>query len=166
VLIYIATKFLAPIPLISLGIDDFLFQLPPKSTNSSRRNFSKRCEPAKAGHCPASGSNFQRHRPAPPALAHPQPSISSASPLPPLNARVSTPLDHSSLAPSPAPPPHSIPALPHQPPVPPPLVSATPHPKPATLPPSIPPLPRTAPHRCTNCLATRTHQGLAPPLLR
>jgi hypothetical protein len=37
VLLYIATKFLAPIPLISLGINDFCFQFPPKSTNSSRR---------------------------------------------------------------------------------------------------------------------------------
>jgi hypothetical protein len=49
VLIYIATNFLAPIPLISLEIIDFLFQFPPKSTNSSRRNFSKKFEPAKAG---------------------------------------------------------------------------------------------------------------------
>jgi hypothetical protein len=37
VLIYIATKFLAPIPLISLGIDNFLFQFPPNSTNISSR---------------------------------------------------------------------------------------------------------------------------------
>jgi hypothetical protein len=49
VLIYIATNFLAPIPHISLGIADFLSEFLPKSTNSSRRNFSKKCEPAKAG---------------------------------------------------------------------------------------------------------------------
>jgi hypothetical protein len=36
VLIYIATKFLAPIPCISLRIADFLFKFPPKSTNFSR----------------------------------------------------------------------------------------------------------------------------------
>jgi hypothetical protein len=82
VLIYIDTKFLAPIPLISLGIDDFLFQFPPKSTNSSRRISRKSLNqlkpdlrpakagppakafssPAKAGPSPAS----QRHRSAPP----------------------------------------------------------------------------------------------------
>jgi hypothetical protein len=56
VLIYISTNFLALIPLISLGIDDFLFQFPPKSMNSSRR-FSQKSpnrlklalRPAKAG---------------------------------------------------------------------------------------------------------------------
>jgi hypothetical protein len=53
VLIYIASKFLAPIPLISVGIDDFLFEFPPKSTNSSRRIFSKKSEPEKAGLRPA-----------------------------------------------------------------------------------------------------------------
>jgi hypothetical protein len=37
VLIYIATKFLAPIPLISLRIIDFSFQFSPKSTNISTR---------------------------------------------------------------------------------------------------------------------------------
>jgi hypothetical protein len=49
-------KFVAPIPCISLRIDDFLFQFPPKSTNSSRR-FSRKSpnrlkpdlRPAKAG---------------------------------------------------------------------------------------------------------------------
>jgi hypothetical protein len=35
VLIYIATNFLAPIPLICLGIDDFSFQFLPKSMNFS-----------------------------------------------------------------------------------------------------------------------------------
>jgi hypothetical protein len=56
VLIYIATKFLAPIPLISLGINNFPFQFLPKSTNSSHR-FSRKSpnrlkpalRPAKAG---------------------------------------------------------------------------------------------------------------------
>jgi hypothetical protein len=63
VLIYIATKFLAPIPLISLGIDDFLFQVPPKSTNSSCRISQKianrlkpALRPAKAGPIPAKAS--------------------------------------------------------------------------------------------------------------
>jgi hypothetical protein len=51
-LIYIATNFLAPIPLISLGIIDFLSEFPPKSTDSLRRNFSKKCESAKAGPSP------------------------------------------------------------------------------------------------------------------
>jgi hypothetical protein len=37
VLIYIATNFLAPIPLISLRIDDFIFQFAPKSKNISPR---------------------------------------------------------------------------------------------------------------------------------
>jgi hypothetical protein len=37
VLVYIATNFLAPIPLISPRIDDFFSQFPPKSMNSSRR---------------------------------------------------------------------------------------------------------------------------------
>jgi hypothetical protein len=37
VLIYIATNFLAPIPLISHGIDDFLFKFPPKSKNFATR---------------------------------------------------------------------------------------------------------------------------------
>jgi hypothetical protein len=36
VLIYISTNFLAPIPLILAGIDDFIFQFAPKSTNFLR----------------------------------------------------------------------------------------------------------------------------------
>jgi hypothetical protein len=49
VLIYIATKFLAPIACISLEIANFSSQFPPKSMNSSHRNFSKKSEPVKAG---------------------------------------------------------------------------------------------------------------------
>jgi hypothetical protein len=82
VLIYIATNFIAPIPLISLGIDDFFFQFPPKSTNSSRRISQKsanRLKPAQyrlklAGLQVHAASLdpllcLQRHRPAPPAPA-------------------------------------------------------------------------------------------------
>jgi hypothetical protein len=45
VLIYISTKFPAPIPCILAGIDDFIFQFVPKSTNF----FAQLPEPAKAG---------------------------------------------------------------------------------------------------------------------
>jgi hypothetical protein len=52
-LIYIATNFLAPIPLISPKIDDFSSQFSPKSMNSSQKNFSKKSELAKADLRPA-----------------------------------------------------------------------------------------------------------------
>jgi hypothetical protein len=45
VLIYISSNFLAPIPCILAGIDDFIFQFAPKSTNF----FAQHPEPAKAG---------------------------------------------------------------------------------------------------------------------
>jgi hypothetical protein len=45
VLIYISTNFIAPIPCILAGIDDFSFQFPPKSTNFSR-SISNRLKPA------------------------------------------------------------------------------------------------------------------------
>jgi hypothetical protein len=64
VLIYIATNFLAPIPLISLGIADFLFQFPSKSTNCSHRISRKSLNrlkpalrPAKAGTPAKAGPN-------------------------------------------------------------------------------------------------------------
>jgi hypothetical protein len=53
VLIYIATKFLDPIPLISPRIADFPYQFPPKSKNFATRIFSKKSEPEKAGPVPA-----------------------------------------------------------------------------------------------------------------
>jgi hypothetical protein len=101
VLIYIATNFLAPIPLISLGIIDFSFRFPPKSTNSSRRisqNSASRkkpaLRPAKAG--PSPGSQRHRSRPHPPAPS-PQLVPTSSSPppqlaqTPPVRSRRATP---------------------------------------------------------------------------
>jgi hypothetical protein len=90
VLIYIATKFLAPIPLISLGIDDFSSQFPPKSMNSSRRNFSKKSEPAKAGPKPAKAgpcfpqlvNAFSIAHLAPPSISSARPSTAPATQLP------------------------------------------------------------------------------------
>jgi hypothetical protein len=53
VLIYIATNFLAPIALISVGIDDFLSEFPPTSTNSLSRFSQKSASQKKPAHRPA-----------------------------------------------------------------------------------------------------------------
>jgi hypothetical protein len=53
VLIYISTKFLDPIPLISVGIDDFLSEFLPTSTNSSNRFSQKSASRKKPAHRPA-----------------------------------------------------------------------------------------------------------------
>jgi hypothetical protein len=75
VLIYIATNFLAPIPLISLGIDDFSSHFPPKSKNFVTRISQKSpnrlkpdLRPAKAGP-PANASLASA------SLSHPAPSL-------------------------------------------------------------------------------------------
>jgi hypothetical protein len=88
VLIYISTNFLAPIPLISLRIDDFLSKFPPKTKNFACRisrkspnrlkpdlRPAKAGKPAKAGPSPAkaglpAGQRFHRTSidPARPAL--------------------------------------------------------------------------------------------------
>jgi hypothetical protein len=49
VLIYIATNFLAPIPLISVRIDDFSLPICAQIDEQLAQNFSKKSEPEKAG---------------------------------------------------------------------------------------------------------------------
>jgi hypothetical protein len=49
VLIYIATNFLAPIPLISSGIDDFSTPFSAQIEEHLEQDFSKKYEPEKAG---------------------------------------------------------------------------------------------------------------------
>jgi hypothetical protein len=95
VLIYIASNFLAPIPFISLGIINFLFQFPPKSTNISTRisrkvanrlkpelRPAKAGTPAKAGPSPAkAGHHLVNARRV--LLAHPVQPLGHSSSSPP-----------------------------------------------------------------------------------
>jgi hypothetical protein len=66
VLIYIATNFLAPIPHISPGIEDFIFQFAPKSKNISPRISRKSPSRKKPAHRPAKAGHRLKpaHRPA------------------------------------------------------------------------------------------------------
>jgi hypothetical protein len=71
VLIYIASKFLAPIPLISLGIIDFRFQFPP-NRRTARAEISRKVpnrlkpdlRPAKAGAPAKAGPSAAKAGPA------------------------------------------------------------------------------------------------------
>jgi hypothetical protein len=127
VLIYISTNFLAPIPLISLEIIDFLFQFPP-NRRTARAEISRKSanrlkpalRPAKASHRlkPAQG----RLKPvlllvSPPARPAP------AACLPPIAPAQAGPT--SLLAP------RSPPAHPRRRPTPPPLLASTLHLAPA-----------------------------------
>jgi hypothetical protein len=71
VLIYIATNFLAPIPLISAGIDDFIFQFAPKSMNSSRRFPRKSPNRLKPTHTSQVNASLSLASIRPPQLARP-----------------------------------------------------------------------------------------------
>jgi hypothetical protein len=66
VLIYIATNFLAPIPPISAGIDDFIFRFSPKSTNGSRRISRKSLNRLKPALRPAKAGTLAKAGPPPP----------------------------------------------------------------------------------------------------
>jgi hypothetical protein len=108
VLLYVATNFLAPIPLISLGIIDFPLQFPPKSKNFATRisrkspnrlkpdlRPAKTGPPAKAGPRPAKAgppsgqlpSQFPNRARAP---AHRSASCSARQPRPPSSARTTS----------------------------------------------------------------------------
>jgi hypothetical protein len=90
VLIYIATKFLSPIPLILARIDDFLFQFLPKLTNSSSRISQKSASQKKLAHRlkpdhPQVNTILPRRAP-PASLTSPPvhvPAPQAPSPLPP-----------------------------------------------------------------------------------
>jgi hypothetical protein len=86
VLIYIATNFLAPIPLISAGIDDFIFQFVPNRrtaraeiSRKSANRLKSALRPAKAGPCRS--TPLASHRSAPLLLLahHRRPRPRSAS---------------------------------------------------------------------------------------
>jgi hypothetical protein len=126
VLIYIATNFLAPIPLISPRINDFSSQFPPKSMNSSHiisQKIANRLKPARAFCRSTQLDPLHGHQPRSPSLR-----LQSHTRPPPPPTQLTTPALPARSTPSAGPRSHLPSCLPHFGPAP--CVHATSRPRP------------------------------------